>query len=407
MATYRLMDGVAGRPGLGSTGTQPPAGVNSGGFSGNYVAGLVFEVTSGGMWFEGYYWWVPGSGAQTTAGQKFALWQVTGANAGTFLTGSAVTAGTLTAGQWNFVPLAAPLAIAPGAAYCAATGYTSTTGFPDTVNQFGSGNPYSAGITNGPLSAFSSSNGSNPAGGIGHWIPQQPFSTAGADPSVTLPTTNNVDDLLWLDVQVTDQAPVGASYRAWPNMPTPGTATPQNLSYTLAMEFSVSTPCKFSKIWHYSPPTSTVLPTRCALWNMGTQTVVPGTDNTSPTWLVPGGGAASAGAGWIYCDYSGAGIALAVGTKYKVSTFANAGSSIWFSALANYWTTSGLGLGGITAGPLTVPDNAHATAPGQDSWNQGNTWTYPLTSTNPENDWVDVEVTPVASGSGLMLATFP
>lgn len=60
------------------------------------------------------------------------------------------------------------------------------------------------------------------------------------------------------------------------------------------------------------------------------------------------------------------------------------------------------------AGPPTVSllatDNA---SPGQMSWNT-TTFGYPNTSTNPESDWVDVEVAPVApSGSGLLMASFP
>lgn len=102
------MDGAAGRPGVGSSGTQPPAAGAS--FAGNYVAGSpVFTVSQGGLWFQGYQWWVPLTVSDTT-GWKFALWQVTtGAGAGnagastSFLVpGSVVTGGTLTAGAFNY-----------------------------------------------------------------------------------------------------------------------------------------------------------------------------------------------------------------------------------------------------------------------------------------------------------------
>ena len=42
-------------------------------YSGPFLAGVLFEVTTGGCWFDGYWWWVCPSG-QSTAAQKFALW---------------------------------------------------------------------------------------------------------------------------------------------------------------------------------------------------------------------------------------------------------------------------------------------------------------------------------------------
>lgn len=390
MTTYRLMDGASGRPGVGSSGTQPPSAGTS--YSGDYEAGLAFQVTSGGLWFGGYYWWVPATGGQTGA-QKFALWQLTGGAAGTLVAGGTVTSGTLTAGQWNYVPLATPLLLTPGVAYCAATAFACTTGFPDTKNQFGSTDPYAAGITNGPLMAYSSLTGS--AAVPGDWLAQSPYSTATADPATQLPATNDDDDLLWLDVQVGTTAPSGATYRAFPNMPYPVGETAQSGAYTLGMEFSLSQACTLEGIWHYSAPSSAVLPSRCGIWNAGTTAEVAGTDNSSPSWLLPGGGAASAGDGWVYCDYSAAGVTLQASVNYKVSTFYGGSGTDWFGVTTSFWST-GPGSAGITAGPLSVPDNA-AASPGQNSWNAGITWTYPATSSSPENDWVDVEVTPAPS----------
>lgn len=394
MTTYRLMDGLSGRPGTGSSGTQPPAAGLS--YSGNYLAGLVFQVTSGGLWFSGYWWWVPASASQTTA-QEFVLWQVHGSAAGTLVAGSAVTSGTLTAGAWNYVALATPLLLSQGVPYIAATGYVSSTGFPDTQNQFGTGDPYSAGITNGPLTAYSSLSGS--AEVPGGWVAQSPFSTSGSDPSVNMPVTNDDDDLLWLDVQVTDQAPSGATYRTFPGMPTPiGFSVPSTSNdYTLGMEFSLTETCTLEKIWHYSPVGSAVLPSRCGIWNVATMTEVAGTDNSSPAWLDPSGANASAGDGWVYCDYSASGVILAASTNYKVSTFFGGTSTdTWLAVTTGYWTSGGTGADGFTCGPLSVPDNASA-SPGQSSWNSGSSWAYPGTSTTPENDWIDVEVAPYSA----------
>lgn len=391
MTTYRLMDGVAGRPGVGSTGATPPSAGTS--YSGNYLAGIVFQVTSGGMWFQGYWWWVPSTISQTGA-QKFALWQVDGSAAGTLVANSTVTSGTLTAGAWNFVALSTPLLLPPGIIYTAATGFVSTTGFPDSQNRFGSGESYAAGITNGPLNAFSSYGGSAPV--PGDWQPQSPFGTGGSDPSLTMPVTNDQDDILWLDVQVTDTAPSGASYRTWPNMPSPiGISVPSTSNdYTLAMQFSLSASCTLDKIWHYSPVGSVVLPSRCGIWNVSTTTEVAGTDNSSPAWKDPSGATAAAGDGWVYCDYSSSGVTLSSGVNYKVSTFYGASTTNkWLAVTTGYWTTGGPGVSGFTMGPLSVPNSAGA-SPGQDSWNNGSTWVYPGTSTSPENDWIDVEVTP-------------
>lgn len=398
MSTWRLMDGVSGRPGVGSSGTQPPSSAAS--LTGNYLAGLDFQVTSS-VYLQGYWWWVPGTNGSTTA-QKFALWQVVGNTTGALVPNSTVTSGTLTAGQFNFVTLPAPVALSQFIPYVAATGFASVSpiGFPDTTNQFNTGNPYSAGIVNGPLSAYAA--GGGPTGNV----PQMPFSTSsGADPSAAMPTLNNLNDLLWIDVQVTDQAPAGVTYRTFPSMiaPWPSVQTANDQSgYTLGLEFSVTRPCALSKIWHYSTKASdgaaaTVLPTRCLLWNVATQTAVSGTDNASPSWKDPGGGGASAADGWVYCDYSASGVILQPGVNFKASTYHAAGSN-WFGATPSIWGPGNLYAAGIRQGPLVVPNNA-AASPGQQSWATA-AFAYPTASANPEADWIDVEVVPLGLPAG-------
>lgn len=409
MATYRLMDGAAGRPGVGSSGTQPPATGTA--YSGNYIAGLVFQVTSGSIYFQGYWWWVAPTG-QDTGPQKFALWNVYASSLGKLVPGSTVTSGTLTAGQFNFVPLAVPLALTPNIPHVAAVGSVVTTGFPLTQNQFGAGNPYTAGITSGPLSAYGGSPGIAAAGNL----PQQPFSVAAADPAVVMPGTNDQNDLLWVDVQVTDDIPGSASsFRAWPDMiyPWPSVVIANDVTgYTLGMQFSVATACTLQKIWHFSVPAavgnqSTVLPTRCLIWDVASQTAVAGSDNPSPAWLDPGGGAASPGDGWVYVDYSTSGVTLQPSAAYKVSTFHGAGAN-WFGAVTNVFGTGQLQGAGFSQGPLVIPGDA-SSSPGQQSWNTA-TFAYPATSTNPEADWIDVEVSPAAAPAIPVLysmRTFP
>jgi hypothetical protein len=375
----------------------------------------MFDVTQGGLWFEGYWWWVCASGQDTTPA-KCALWQVTGGSSEVIVPGSVVTSGTLTAGQWNFVPLSAPVPLAPcsaqsyGAVYLAAVGYSASDGFPETKNQFGSGGTYSAGITNGPLNAPSSSSGSAAAGSaFGGWAkPQMAYTVAGSDPSVIMPGQNDSDANFWVDVQVSDTAPSGASYQGFSAAPafvSPGTSASAT-AYTLGLEFTLSAACTLQRIWHYSPAGSTVLPSRCAVWNVSTQAVVSGTDNTSPSWLKQAdGSAAAAGDGWVYCDYSGSAPALSSGVNYKAATFTPANTSPWFLVVTGWWGGSpGPFSSGLTAGPLTILGNSVSTQ-GQDSWNAGTTWTYPATGNivngteSPEYDGIDVQVTPAAGAA--------
>jgi hypothetical protein len=91
MSTYRLFPSASG----------PSSPVS---YSGPFIAGVVFEVNIGAIWLEGYWWWVCDSG-QSTAPQTFALWQQASAEAGMLVSDATVTSGTLTAGQWNFIPL--------------------------------------------------------------------------------------------------------------------------------------------------------------------------------------------------------------------------------------------------------------------------------------------------------------
>src|SRR5262245_53140775 len=132
------MDGAGGRPGNGP-------GVSA--YSGNFLAGILWKVTANGLWLDGYWHWVPTGG--DTAARKFALWQLTDNAHGVnqvLVPAGTVTSGTLTANQWNYVPLPAPIGLSGSVPYVACYGYVATAGFPDTQSQFGSGNTYAAGI---------------------------------------------------------------------------------------------------------------------------------------------------------------------------------------------------------------------------------------------------------------------
>jgi hypothetical protein len=388
MTAYRLFPSTSG-----------PASPAS--YSGPFLAGVAFEVTTGGTWFEGYWWWVCPSG-QSAAPQRFALWQVYTNATGSLIASASVTSQPLTPGQWNYIPLPASAPLAIGVTYIAATGFSNS--FPVTDNAFGAGDQYSAGIVSGPLSVYSDQTGSHPAP---FSVNQGAFSVAGSDPAAVMPAFGFDSDNFWMDVQVSDTAPAGSSYRLWPNYPTPPNVVSIDTGQqTSATEFRLSESCTLDNIWFYSPPGVTVLPARCGIWDVSTHTVVPGTGNTAPAW------SGAAGSGWVSCAYSG--VTLPAGV-YKAAMFYGGGSR-FYTEDVDYFS-SGAGAGGIVAGPLSCPGVSQATAPGNGTYQDG-PWSYPDTfddKDDGENRWVDVEVTPGGGGppppptadSGAFLAFFP
>lgn len=409
MTTYRLMDGASGRPGVGSSGTTPPALTSY--TSTPFQAGTLFSVTQGGMWLEGYWWWVP-TGGDTTA-QKFCLWNRYSTSAEIVVPNSAVTSGTLTAGAMNYVALPVPIPLAIGTLYVCATGWQPSHGFPDSNNQFGTAEPYVAGITNGPLTAWSdaTSGGThNFAAPTANWgMAQGAFGTGAAgtagDPTLNFPASSSNSSNFWMDVSVSDTAPGGyaGSYRIWPNKyDAPGSGVDTSGNYILGTEFTLSEACTLDNIWFYSPATVTQLPTQCAIWNVSTQTMVSGTLKTSPGWS---GAAAS---GWVSASYSG--VTLPAG-DYKTSVWNGNASPSGFNEYSPNYFTTGYGQNGITTGPITVPNASGATSPGQCTYEiNSSTFVYPdlyVSVTTPgQCYWVDVEVTPVPAspGSGLLIA---
>lgn len=396
MTTYRLMDGASGRPGVGSSGTQPPTAPTS--YSGNFLAGTMFSALGEMLWFQGYWWWCPAGG--DTGAQKFALWNRYSSTAQALVSGSVVTSGTLTAGAFNYVPLPTPVQLAPGALYVASTGWSAVHGFPDTNNQFGSGQPYAAGIVNGPLTAWSDLGASNlfPAAAQNYNLNQGLFGTGGTDPSLAMPAGGSNSSIFWVDVQVSDTAPSGysGSYRLWPNMTDLGNSSPDTANnFTLGTEFSLNAPCAINNVWFYSPSGVSQLPTEIGVYQVSGTTLV--ASNASPSWS---GAAAS---GWVRASLSGS---LQAGVNYKVVVLNGAGTpSVWNGAVASYWST-GFGSAGLTSGPITAPSNAAATSPGQETYNLGASIAYPATNAGPFRYGVDIEVTPSAavSPSGLLMA---
>jgi len=196
VATYRLMDGVSGRPGTGSSGTTPPG--SSDNFGAVYNLGTLFEVTSSGLSLTAIWVYVPDSSVTLTGTTTVALWQVTGTTAGTFLASG--TTASLSVG-WNRVSMSAPYTLTSSTPYLALWGLNGNNG-PITNNQFSSGQPYASGITNGPLLGYSSNGGSSN---------QAPFSNyqgvyGGGSPTGAFPNQNFGDSNFWADPEVTSAA---------------------------------------------------------------------------------------------------------------------------------------------------------------------------------------------------------
>jgi hypothetical protein len=414
MTTYRLFPSTNG-----------PSAANS--YSGNFIVGIMFSVAQGGMWFNGYYVWCCNTG-QATTGPECALWATVGPATGTLVPGSVVTGGTLTAGTWNFIPLPTPIPLVVGYEYRSAVGINGS--FPITNNSFGSGDPYSAGIINGPLTAWADQGASLES----PWDSNQcPFSTAGSDPSTNFPTQQSNSLNGWMDVQVSDTGPSGysGSYRLWPGtiMSDPNVYVDTAANYDVATEIRLSEACIVDNIWFYSPPGSAGLPTSWDIWsvNSGGLTGTLTATNTAPSW------SGAAGSGWVSCSVSG--VTLPVGT-YRVGVYNNASTPIAFNAKRlNYWNagtgsygTTGTyaGVAGITNGPLYAPNTVNAspcysfaptsgtpTEPGQSPFSVGPPDSFPnlYVGTNSpggniyQNYWIDLEVSKAPVAGAIALAS--
>ncbi len=311
MTTYRLFPTTAG----------PATPVDFGaGFE--FVSATGFWVTQQTMYFEGYWWWVCGT-EQSTASQTFCLWQDT-ANAdqkgdyGTLVQNSVVTSGALVAGQWNYVPLPAPIPLTQYVAYRAAT--ASPRYAPATNGQFGAGGPYAKGIANGPLFAFADVSSGNPSDVDFFQANNSSYQQNTLDPTSAYPGLGYNGINVWMDVQVTDQVPAAASYRCWPNQPNPLYPPEAALPYTVSTQIALSQPGQVLKLWFMSQTGNGKLPSICGIWDTATQQVVPDSVNESPAWVLPNGSAAAPGDGWCYCDYASSGLVLAANHSYRVAT---------------------------------------------------------------------------------------
>jgi hypothetical protein len=322
-----------------------------------FQAGITFEVTSGQCYYVAHRWFVPAGG--DTAPQKFALWALTSSTTGVVVPGTVVTSGTLTAGQWNLIYLPAPVHLSPGIPYRACTGWQTVVGFPVNNNQFGSGDPFAAGITSGPVFAYSDSSGSasDPYGSA-----QGTFSsTAGhTDPSIYLPAAESNTANFGMDVYISDTVPNGLTgpFSIWDGANPNGNSSAvadlaANYNVGTVEVISASVTCPY--IRYLSPSGCTDLATEASIWQLtGSLAWSKIHAIAAPSW------SGAAGSGWLTAAFSSAPL-LSPGT-YAVCVYDGNVTPAAFNAkdsVTSYWTT-GVGKSGLTNGPITMPSAANS-----------------------------------------------
>jgi hypothetical protein len=187
--------------GNGGNGANGPASSTS--YGSTIVMGIAFEVTTSGLYLYDYRFWRCDSSQSASA--SFGLWEQTSATAGTYQgSGTAASTSTMATGQFNNVALGTPFALTPSTPYKAVVGLTGN--FPQIQTQFGneggSGAPYTAGITNGPLFAYSgptSFGGTATIGGFTNAY-QCSYDTSSANPATDFPAAD--DDCFWCGLDV-------------------------------------------------------------------------------------------------------------------------------------------------------------------------------------------------------------
>lgn len=403
-------------------------------FAGSYVAGMMFEVTTPGLWFYGFRWWCCNSG-QDTSSKKCALWNPLSSTGGdgALIPNSTAFTGTLTPGSWNQALLPAPIPIALGTPYLAAIAQNGS--FPFTTGQFGSGQPFASGIVNGPLIAYSDSTHAATVNASPYTLPQCSFTTAVNDPTLAMPSVGNSSFNSWVDVLISDQAPAGFTgpYELFPNKfnTSPTTGLDTNQPFNLATEFDLAQRCLIGNLKWWSITGAASLPTSVGIWDIASQQLV--ASNTSPTWLNALTGAAGVAGGGKVKTVMPATV-LPPG-KYRVSVFnANGGAASWSPREFGYFLT-GAGSAGITWGPVTSPAQGAAqpayvfqqngastppftSPPGPQQLPQNGTFAHDsfifpylgvvdgITVGAPagaiaENFWIDLELTPLPPSGGV------
>lgn len=195
------------------------------------------------------------------------------------------------------------------------------------------------------------------------------------------------------------------AYRLWPSTDGPSNNTADTGTYTLGMQFSLSTPGKVTAIYFWRAPHNSdgfdspgLTPTRCGIFDVASHPAGPA--NTVFDFTNPGGTT-----GWIRQAVDGPD--LEASRAYKVCVYSLGTTDSWYSSTPFYWSaTDGLpGASGITSGIIIAPNNDSSTS-GQDAFVTGGAdLNYPGDSFHANNYWIDVEIT--VDDSSPSVATFP
>lgn len=155
--------------------------------------GTEFFVTTTTCTLTGYWWWLPAGGA--TASVTFRLWSVTTSTTGSLVSGSQVSSGTLTAGQWNFTALTPAVTLTQNQRYRASVTYTGAANHYGVTSAYFSSGGGASNIVNGSLTCPS---GTNATGALQGTFNEP--STAG------FPSSSFTSSNYWIDIQVTDSS---------------------------------------------------------------------------------------------------------------------------------------------------------------------------------------------------------
>jgi hypothetical protein len=149
---------------------------------------------------------------------------------------------------------------------------------------------------------------------------------------------------------------------------------------TNGLHFTVSQACTLQGVWHYSPGTSTQLPTSIGLYTV-TSLGTSGTLVTSNTASWSG----AAGSGWVFASFTSP-PALSPGTNYMATQFRNDAASEWFVFYTVTWP--------VASGILTAPKDESTSALSQGWYNVGTSMAFPTTQsgTAGSNFGMDVQV---------------
>lgn len=388
--------------------SNTPGAVNADGTQ--LVMGLSFKVTSDNMQFDGWWWFCDIANGQGSAPEDFALWQTTGAGAGTYVTGSKVTSGTFVQG-WNFIAASPAIPLTNGQEYRAVK--TTNKGATETHPYTGVGNFFdtgvgSAGGVNGPLTVFAypgASSNPEPSGDG-----QQTFVTPANDVTANYPSSQFNASWYGMDVQVSDIPPPTGPYRLFGStgngLDGPATATAYSGNFISGLNFAVKGGGKwFAGYWWWVCGSGqSTAPVKCALWTVtasGFGNLVPGSVVTS--------GTLTAGA-WNYIPLPEP-IQLAPGwdtnnTVNGSAYVAAIGCNGAFPDTIDFFASGNLGANGITNGPLIAyaSNSAGTTNVGP----QGANGVFATTGSDPavimpaggsnngDNFWVDVQINDVA-----------